>query len=84
MSIFDELFFLQRCGFCGIIRPDEKKGVNRMQEAIKNDIIRWISLGWEYRIIHKLLERKYNYFLSRDEYAEINYSLARLNAIAIT
>ena len=55
-----------------------------MQEAIKNDIIRWISLGWEYRIIHKLLERKYNYFLSRDEYAEINCSLARLNAIAIT
>ena len=55
-----------------------------MQEKIKNDIIRWVSFGWEYRIIHKLLERKYNYSLSREEYAEINYSLARQKARAIS
>ena len=80
MSIFDERFSLQNRGFCVIIQSEEKKGGKKMREEIKNDIIRWVSFGWEYRIIHKLLERKYNYSLSRDEYAEINYTLARQNA----
>ena len=84
MSIFDERFFLQYSAFCDIIQSEEKKGGNKMQEKIKNDIIRWVSFGWEYRIIHKLLERKYNYSLSREEYAEINYSLARQKARAIS
>ena len=38
-----------------------------LSKEIREDIIRWIGMGWSYQIIHKIVKRKYAYDLTYEE-----------------
>lgn len=46
-------------------------------DIVKEEIIRWISLGWNYQIIHKLVKLRHSYNLTYDELREIKDDLLK-------
>ena len=51
-----------------------------LPEEVKNDIIRWISIGWEYQIIHKLIKRRHNIDVTKEDVQKVSNELAKNNA----
>ena len=44
---------------------------------IKEEVIRWISMGWNYQIIHKLVKLRHSYDLTYDELRQIKDELLK-------
>ena len=52
-----------------------------MTQELKNDVFYWVSIGWNYQIIHKMTFLKHGYSLTRSELKGLINELVSMNAV---
>jgi hypothetical protein len=56
--------------------PDEKENKNIISEDIICEIKRWYKAGWEYRLICKILRKRYDIKITKEKLMEITSNYA--------